>query len=542
MADKSIQMQDPKTGENVYPITITDNIYLPNGTPLMKYLNSIPLPLGSLIHSTTPLNNAGLHLADGGELMFGGVYDDFCKHMKGIYDRAELGYSDNVTPVGSVAYSNNSYSNFNATNYLEGYTVNDTSNWEIVLKIKTGVVSGTSYNQIIYTGGYDANIRQIMVGITTAGKFVLYLGSGGSSWDIANAVVGSYSVVANKEYLIKIAFNGSNYRLSYSTNNGGMYTNDILITSTTKIAGYQMYFGTYVNSTNDYGFKGTLYLNGSYLNINNKRYWNGTIPIQFADEVTYQAELATYGQCGKYIITDTYVKLPTITKLTGGLVNTEMTKIASMNEAGLPNITDKLSTRAVNYNLHSWLISSEKGMFYNNGEFSSVYTDSKPTSNSGAGKYINFDASKSNPIYGKSATVETEYVKFPYYIVVATVTKTDIEVNIDNVVTELNNINSTLTKVTNQPVLLFSSTGATSGSVPLSQSIRNFKTLVFEMDTTNGYLIQNTYVVTPTLTTFTYFGVYGYSTSYINMQFVSDTQMTIVGVSGYRLRNIYGVN
>ena len=44
MADKSIQMQDPKTGENVYPITITDNIYLPNGTPLMKYLNALPLP------------------------------------------------------------------------------------------------------------------------------------------------------------------------------------------------------------------------------------------------------------------------------------------------------------------------------------------------------------------------------------------------------------------------------------------------------------------------------------------------------------------
>lgn len=429
MADKSIQMQDPVSGDNVYPITLTDNIYLPNGTPLMKYLNSIPLPLGSLIHSTTPLNNAGLHLADGGELMFGGVYDDFCQHMKGIYDRAELGYSDNVTPVGSVAYSNNSYYNFNATNYLKGYTVNDTSNWEIVLKIKTGVASGTSYNQIIYTGGYDANIRQIMVGITTAGKFVLYLGSGGSSWDIANAVVGSYSVVANKEYLVKVAFNGSNYRLSYSTNNGGMYTNDILITSTTKIAGYQMYFGTYANSTNDYGFKGTLYLNGSYLNINNKRFWNGTIPVQFADEITYQAELATYGQCGKYIITDTYVKLPTITKLTGGLVNTEMSKIASVNEAGLPNITGSITIGG-----------AENGYCSSTGSFTKTGVADKygMGHSQGAGPRFDFDASKSSSIYGKSSKVETEYLKFPYYIVVATVTKTDIEVNIDNIATDLN--------------------------------------------------------------------------------------------------------
>ena len=262
MADKSTILQDPKTGENIYPVTITDNIYLPNGTPLMKYLNTIPLPLGTLIHSTKIIKSAGLHLADGGELMIGGVYDDFCKY----------------------------------------------------------VIANQSEFPILYD---DEDL----------------------------------TVEGAKTALEK-----------------------------------------------------------------------------------WQETFATYGQCGNYVITDTYIKLPAITKLSGGLVSTEMTKIASMNEAGLPNIKDKLSARAVNYNLHSWLISSEKGVFSNDSsEFSSVYTDAKPTSNSGAGKYINFDLSKANPIYGKSATVETEYVKFPYYIVVATVTKTDIEVDIDNVASDLNN-------------------------------------------------------------------------------------------------------
>ena len=364
MADKSIQMQDPKTGENVYPITITDNIYLPNGTPLMKYLNSLPFPLGTLIHSTSILKNAGLHMADGGELMIGGVYDDFCKY----------------------------------------------------------VIANPSEFPILYDDGEDVPEDQ------------------------------------RKTALEK---------------------------------------------------------------------WEETF--------------TTYGQCGCYVITDTYVKLPAITKLTGGLVSTEMTKIASMNEAGLPNITGEFGKLGSRNSGTGPFFQTATGAFERKS--SSGYVGYDTDSTSGTYNFsVTFDASRSSSLYGKSSTVETEYVKFPYYIVVATVTKTDIEVNIDNVVTELNNINSTLTKVTNQPVLLFSSTGATSGSVPLSQSIRNFKTLVFEMDTTNGYLIQNTYVVTPTLTTFTYFGVYGYSTSYINMQFVSDTQMTIVGVSGYRLRNIYGVN
>lgn len=235
MADKSIQLEDPITGEKVYPITLTDNIYLPNGTPLMKYLNSIPFPLGTLIHSTSILKNAGLHMADGGELAIGGTYNEFCQ-----------------------------------------YVINNTDKFP-----------------------------------TT-------------------------------------------------------------------------------------------------------------------DLTTYQNELATYGQCGKYVITSSYVKLPTITKLIGGLANGQMTSIASMNEAGLPNITG------------TFTISDG---FTASGAFKKEsYEQSGKSSEGGSADLVcTFDASRSNSIYGKSNTVETEYIKYPYYIVVATVTKTDIQVNLDNIATDLNN-------------------------------------------------------------------------------------------------------
>ena len=92
------------------------------------------------------------------------------------------------------------------------------------------------------------------------------------------------------------------------------------------------------------------------------------------------------------------------------------------------------------------------------------------------------------------------------------------------------------------PTLLYTSGGATSGEVNLSESIRNFRFLILEADTSDGYLTQNTYCVTSTLTTLTtYFGVYGYSNYHINMRFITDTQMYIDSVNTLRLRNIYGV-
>jgi hypothetical protein len=68
---------------------------------------------------------------------------------------------------------------------------------------------------------------------------------------------------------------------------------------------------------------------------------------------------------------------------------------------------------------------------------------------------VGFDASLSNPIYGNSSTVQPQTIKGYYYIVVATATKTDIEVDIDEIATDLNgkadidlsNINPTQTAI-----------------------------------------------------------------------------------------------
>lgn len=74
--------------------------------------------------------------------------------------------------------------------------------------------------------------------------------------------------------------------------------------------------------------------------------------------------------------------------------------------AGLPNITDRIGTYACNWNVASILISSTTGVFKNDGSGSGDYTNAEPRSSSGGNKYIKFDASQANSIYGNAETVQ----------------------------------------------------------------------------------------------------------------------------------------
>lgn len=78
---KITQLTDPVTEENVYPVTFTDSVYLPDGTSLTSYLNKKPYSIGTIIQSTCKQNDAGLHLANGAELAIGGTYDAFCQYV-----------------------------------------------------------------------------------------------------------------------------------------------------------------------------------------------------------------------------------------------------------------------------------------------------------------------------------------------------------------------------------------------------------------------------------------------------------------------------
>jgi hypothetical protein len=98
-------------------------------------------------------------------------------------------------------------------------------------------------------------------------------------------------------------------------------------------------------------------------------------------------------------------------------------------EAGLPNITGEIS----NFWSQNYTASATSALISNEGGNSK-----KGATGSNNTYTISLDASRSNSIYGNSLTVQPQTIKVLYYIVIATSTKTDIQVDIDEIASNLN--------------------------------------------------------------------------------------------------------
>lgn len=159
----------------------------------------------------------------------------------------------------------------------------------------------------------------------------------------------------------------------------------------------------------------------------------------FTDEETWQTSVTTYGVCGKFVYDNVAntVRLPKVTGIIEGTI--DLSALGDLVEAGLPNITGSGQMRC-------YSTVSCHGAFEDiggNGAGNGTFNDDKYLN-------FNFDASRSNPIYGNSDTVQPQTIKGFVYICIATSKKTDVEVNIDNIMTDLNGKADTdLTNLTN---------------------------------------------------------------------------------------------
>lgn len=157
-----------------------------------------------------------------------------------------------------------------------------------------------------------------------------------------------------------------------------------------------------------------------------------TYPDIFETEANWQTAVMTYGVCGKFVydsINNT-VRLPKITGFTESTIDTIV--LGDLVEAGLPNIV------AGNF-LHS---DDADGTISGACEYTRTTSNSStqfPNSNrTFATQGVSIDASLSSSIYGNSTTVQPQAIKVLYYIVIATSVKTEIEVDIDQIATDLN--------------------------------------------------------------------------------------------------------
>lgn len=168
-----------------------------------------------------------------------------------------------------------------------------------------------------------------------------------------------------------------------------------------------------INCTADYVPEGCLPCNGSeYSKAQFNDLWNNYLTTNLLNTCTYaeyEADLTTYGQCAKFAIntTNETFKVPKIKD--GAVVQQAMTdaELGKAYNAGLPNIT-------------ATLVDSLMSPGGSSGAISTVKSGSKHSTGTNADKYnATFDASHSNPIYGKSSTVQMNAVALRYFVVVA---------------------------------------------------------------------------------------------------------------------------
>jgi len=163
----------------------------------------------------------------------------------------------------------------------------------------------------------------------------------------------------------------------------------------------------------------------------------------FCTESEWQASVSQYGVCGKFVydsVNET-VRLPKITGITEG--TTDLTALGDLVQAGLPNITGSYAPTFSNGSDFQGSIRSTvqyaSGAFYRDSlsSGSNRFINSNGSDYSGS-DHLSLDASRSSPIYGNSATVQPQTVKCFVYIVIATGSKTQIQVDIDEIATDLN--------------------------------------------------------------------------------------------------------
>ena len=362
--------------------------------------------IGEVVASTIPLTDAGLHLLDGSLIQGSGIYSAFVDYIAGLYE---------ADPTA---------------NYFA--QPQDEEQWTQPILTTNGIVGGDSFacfssseydNRYLTYQAFDGNISNLTSSYTywcssskTGTQFIGFYNpeplkvtalrlynnraSSGDGVIASGTVQGSND---NSTYTDIGTFSGNTY--------GTTYIDVDLSSNTSFYKYYRIVANTY---TGNYATMGEIVITAVTANKTAEQVW--------------QQSVNTYGVCGKFVYdsTNNTVRLPKVTGIIEG--TTDVSALGDLVEAGLPNITGTVPD-PFGSGAGTWTGAFSKGAY--NGSITTSAVDYD-------GYNISFDASRSSSRYGNSSTVQPQTIKAFYYIVIATSTKTDIQVDIDEIATDLN--------------------------------------------------------------------------------------------------------
>ena len=380
------------------------------------------------------LNRVDLLRADTFSWQSGLIYEAVYNELASEYDnensvKETYCLSSNVNLVGSLTNNQGVLSGFTTSNYIYHNTtmsfanaVSTSNSWEEVIKFK---LNNLGIRHTI-TGGNSGTYAHDIY-INTNNKFTIALSSNGSSYNIATDVVGTFSLSTDTWYWVKLKFTGTQYILSYSIN-GIDFIDDIVVDSNINIENTTDI--NYIGCRGGLGYPidGSIDLNGTYLNIGDTRWWNGTDVVEYkrtpngykiADSSQEQAILDKYNTDGiawYYILDKENVqfKLPRTKFGFEGLRDS----VGNDIEAGLPNIIGDItfcSPVAIN------ATENNAFSFGSNNATRLSGSQDKNTTN------CIFSAQDSNSTYGNSDTVQERATQMYLYFYVGKFAQDAIE-------------------------------------------------------------------------------------------------------------------
>jgi len=358
--------------------------------------------IGEIVTSTLPLEDAGLHLLDGALISGSGIYSDFVDYIAGLYaDDPTASYFAQPTTESEVSWTQPTL------------TANGTMGGDEF------ACSASSYPNV-YRAFNSTNTENIYS--TSTSETIIFYNP--NKLKVTSIVWNVYDTNRNPlNYTVQGSNDGSTYTsiITNQTASAGASTTMNLSSNTD----FYNYYKIIVNSFNTgQGNLKTLVISATQLIGEDK-----------TAEQVWQEQVATYGVCGKFVydsINNT-VRLPKYSnKIYTKDISSTTPVIGNGISLGLTDGTTNYGLSSVGYaNANLYLGPSATGYGADVGSNNGI--SNVPISKSYG---VTTDPTKSG-LVAQLSNITTSLEGY-YYIVVATTTKTDIQVDIDEITTDLN--------------------------------------------------------------------------------------------------------
>ncbi len=193
-----------------------------------------------------------------------------------LYEYSETvsagGQYKNYTTKGKVTISDELIAtNFGSSeNYisLDCTLPLNSTNWEFVIKVNSDSYSTSTR----FLASNSSTPLGIALGCNNSSQIWVFLSSDGQNYDIAYGTSGTKSLETNKDYWVKLAFNGSSYKVSISED-GINFIEDLTIESSSPVFSPDTSLILGTHHGNNLSTNAKIYLKDTYLKVNDEMFW-----------------------------------------------------------------------------------------------------------------------------------------------------------------------------------------------------------------------------------------------------------------------------